>query len=65
MNTTDQMFIYLENEKKNIIQNAIYYSYMIDIKIPYRMIFNPIFLALIFIRYIFHPNLLLKRLMKK
>ena len=65
MNTTDQMFIYLENEKKNILQNAIYYSYMIDIKIPYRMIFNPIFLALIFIRYIFHPNLLLKRLMKK
>ena len=65
MSTTDQMFIYLENEKKNIIQNAIYYSYMIDIKIPYRMIFNPIFLALIFIRYIFHPNLLLKRLMKK
>lgn len=64
MNSTDQMFLYIENTKKNIIQNAIYYSYMIDIKIPYRMIFNPIFLTLIFIRYTFHPNLLLKRLMK-
>lgn len=65
MNSTDEMFLYIENKKKNIIQNAIYYSYMTDIKIPYRMIFNPIFLAFIFIRYIFHPNLLLKRLMKK
>ena len=65
MNTTDQMFFYLQNKNKNILQNSIYYSYMIDTKIPFRMFFNPIFIVLIIIRYLFHPNLLLKRLIKK
>ena len=65
MKTTDQMFLYLQNKNKNVIQNSIYYSYMIDTKIPFRIISNPIFIVLIIIRYLFHPNLFLKRLTKK
>ena len=65
MKTTDQMFLYLQNKNKNVTQNSIYYSYMIDTKIPFRIISNPIFIVLIIIRYLFHPNLFLKRLTKK
>ena len=53
MKTTDQMFLYLQNKNKNVIQNSIYYSYMIDTKIPFRIISNPIFIVLIIIRYLF------------
>ena len=65
MSTTDQMFLYLQNKNKNIIQNSIYYSYMTDTKIPFRIILNPIFIVLIIIRYLFHPNLFLQRFIKK
>lgn len=65
MNSTDQMFSFIKNKNKNIIQNSIYYSYIFDLKIPLRLIFNPIFVIIIMFRYIFHPNLFLKRLINK
>ena len=46
MSTTDQMFLYLQNKNKNIIQNSIYYSYMTDTKIPFSNNFKSYFYSL-------------------
>ena len=61
---TTQMFKHIEENMKTNYQFAIYYSYLTFKKIPLKLKINLIFLIFLFYRYIFHPNLLLKRLFK-
>ena len=61
---TTQMFKHIEENMKTNYQFAIYYSYLTFKKIPLKLKINLIFLICLFYRYIFHPNLLLKRLFK-
>lgn len=61
---TTQMFKHIEENMKTNYQFAIYYSYLTFKKIPFKLKINLIFLIFLFYRYIFHPNLLLKRLFK-
>ena len=61
---TTQMFEHIEENMKTNYHFAIYYSYLTFKKIPLKLKINLIFLIFLFYRYIFHPNLLLKRLFK-
>ena len=61
---TTQMFKHIEENMKTNYQFAIYYSYLTFKKIPLKLKINLFFLIFLFYRYIFHPNLLLKRLFK-
>ena len=62
--STEEMIKYIEVNMKTYQQFAIYYSYLIFKNIPLKLLLNPIFILNIFYRYIFHPNLLIKRLIR-
>ena len=64
LSNTSQMLGFIEKNMNSNYQLAIYYSYLTFKKIPFKLKFNLFFLFFLFYRYIFHPNLLLKRLFK-
>ena len=60
--STEEMINIIDMSDKTLSQNAIFYSYLINKKIPLFLLINPIFLINLMIRYLFHPNLLIKRI---
>ena len=64
LKSTEEMIKYIEVNMKTYQQFAIYYSYLIFKNIPFKLLLNPIFILNLFYRYIFHPNLLIKRLIR-
>ena len=64
VNSTKELFFIIEKNMKTNKQFSIYYSYLFFKKIPYKLLINPIFLINISIRYMFHPNLLIKRIFR-
>jgi glycosyltransferase involved in cell wall biosynthesis len=62
--TTKNMLLVIEKNMKTNKEFSIYYSYLIHKKIPYTLLINPLFLINLFFRYLFHPNLLIKRLFR-
>tara|TARA_X000000950_G_C13915222_1_gene660701 strand:+ start:2397 stop:3326 length:930 start_codon:yes stop_codon:yes gene_type:complete len=59
--TTKDMLMIIEKKMKTNKEFSIYYSYLIHKKIPFTLLINPFFLMRLFLRYLLHPNLLIKR----
>ena len=64
IDTTKGMLHIIEKNMKTKRQLSIYYSYLCYKKIPLKLLINPIFILNILIRYLFHPNLLIKRIIR-
>ena len=62
--TTNDMLSIIEKKMKTNKELSIYYSYLIYKKIPFTLLINPFFITTLFIRYLLHPNLLIKRIFR-
>ncbi len=62
--STEDMIGFIEENMKTYKQYSIYYSYLIFKKIPFKLLLNPLFIFHISYRYLFHPNLLIKRIFR-
>jgi glycosyltransferase involved in cell wall biosynthesis len=59
--STEGMLKIIEQNMKTSKEFSIYYSYLIHKKIPFVILINPFFIYNLFLRFLFHPNLLIKR----
>ena len=62
--STEDMLKIIEQNMKTGKEFSIYYSYLIHKKIPFIILINPFFIYNLFLRYLFHPNLLIKRIFR-